>query len=103
MKGTVTKTDLDFISGEFFDYPIPKELNYLYHYFKTPMQKAFLSFWFCVGNFKCFQHHTGFRCDLVYKKKMKKKMDKIISTHTEAKSKMDMETVWKIESGNYKF
>lgn len=103
LKGNVTKIDLDFISGAFFDYSIPKELNYLYNYFKTPMQRGFLSYWYCVGNYRGFQHHTGFRCDLVYKKKMKKKLEKIVATHAQFKSQMNIEVVWQIESGNYKF
>ena len=99
----MNKPDLLFIAGDFAEKEIPKECQYLYKYFKTPIQRAFLKYWFCCETISGFQTQTGYRCDDVYKRKMLKLMNNILAKHKEAKEKMDIELVWKIENGEYKF
>ncbi len=99
----MNNADLLFIAGDFSEREIPKEVQFLYKYFKTPTQKMFLKYWYSAGTINGFQTQTGYRCDDVYKRKMLKLMKTILAKHKEAKDKMDIELVWKIENGEYKF
>lgn len=54
------KRDLDFISGEFFDFDIPKEKRYLLKYFDFKAKKAFLRYYMVFGTVVNFTDHTGY-------------------------------------------
>ena len=95
--------DLIFISGEFEKLDLPRDKRYLYKYYKTPLQKAFLKYVFLFRSYENFINHTGFHCR---EKWMKVLFDKLIfleNLHKECKQNMDMKTLAKIETGKFKF
>lgn len=93
--------DLDFVSGKFFEYEIPKDKQYLLKYFATELQEAFLRYMFVFGEWSCFREHTGFRARLDFLKKLEFKFVKLQEVHKKATLEFDLDLKWKIESGNY--
>lgn len=97
--------DLQFISGEFLDYDLPKELKYLGKYFKTRLQRVFLRFYLTFGNLKNFTDHTGFRCSERVLFNLKNKCDKLVNAYHSAKiaglSEESLEAIHKLESGKF--
>ena len=94
--------DLDFIAGKFEDLPIPKEQKYLLKYFKTDIQQAILRYYLVFGEMSCFIEHTGYYTTKSYLYRQEQKLQELMKVHAEAKSSMNFEDLWKIESGKYK-
>lgn len=99
----VNKKDLIFISGDFFDFEIPKEKNYLFKYFRKDIQQKFIKYFFAFGDFENFVDHTGLYCQRRWLKILYKKLLKLESAHKIAKSNIDLNTLIRIEAGKYKF
>jgi hypothetical protein len=95
--------DLDFVSGRFADLPIPKEQKYLLKYFKTPLQRAILRYLFVFHEWSCFVDHTGYFTTKSYLIRQEQKLYELMAAQVAAKSSMNFEELWKIESGKYKF
>lgn len=94
--------DLHFISGKFFDTPIPKDQAYLKKYFRTRTQRAFLKYYLVFGDYSCFVDHTGIFATQSYLQRQEKRLQTLIQVHKEAKACMDLELFWVIESGKYR-
>lgn len=97
--------DLDFISGKFIDYEIPKEQRYLLKYFKTDTQVAFLKYYLIFKSFRNFVDHTGFYCSERMLYKMQRKYKKLTNAWIKARSEMteeNMEMLNLIESGLFR-
>lgn len=96
--------DLEFVSGVFFDYEIPKEKRYLLKYFKTTLQRAFLQYYFVFGNTTNFSDHTGYFCSDRVLWKFKARYKYLTKAYDQAKKSLTeqgMLTVQQIESGNF--
>ena len=93
---------LKFIGGVFFGYDIPKERLYLFRYFKTDIEKAFLRYYYCFGEFEFFTEHTGWFCQKRWLRLLLKKHDRIVELHDKAKKEMDFTLLARIESGKHK-
>jgi len=94
--------DLIFISGEFFDFEIPKEKKFLFKYFKADLEHSFLKYYFCFGDFENFTDHTGCYCQVRWLRLLKKRLDKLLAQHQNAKAEYNFELLRVIEDGNYK-
>lgn len=94
--------DLEFISGRFADLSIPKEQKFLLKYYKTDLQRAILKYYLVFGETSCFIEHTGYYTTKSYLYRQEQKLHVILAVHKEAKSSMNVEELWKIESGKYK-
>lgn len=98
-------TDLDFISGEFLDYEIPKSKRYLLKYFRTDLQVAFLRYYLMFSEHRNFNDHTGHYCDRRVKFWMLGRYKQLVKAHAEAKSSLTEEGMKKleeIEMGRYR-
>ena len=98
--------DLDFISGKFFDFDVPKKRRYLLKYFKTDLQGAFLRYFFVFGKWKNFVDHTGHYCTRFACMKLEKRYWALIKAHDEAKADFTeegLETLAAIEAGKYRY
>lgn len=95
--------DLDFISGRFFDYEVPKDLVWLKKYYDSDIQDALLKYYLVFGNLDLFTAHTGIYIDIKYLQRLRYRLDRLIALRRQAKLDMDLELLWKIESGRYKF
>jgi len=94
--------DLQFISGQFIDYELPPDKQYLHHYFTTDVQVAFLRYYLLFdGNCQHFQEHTGFICTKLWMKRLSKRIVKLDGVRKLAKESFDLTLLAKIESGNY--
>lgn len=97
--------DLDFISGRFFDFDVPKEKRYLLKYFKNGLQRAFLKYFMVFGEHRNFTDHTGHYCHPRFIVEMEERLHRIVGVYDEAKralSEEGMATVHLIESGKFR-
>lgn len=94
--------DLAFISRRFDTVELPREKAYLYKYFKTKVQEAFLKYVYVFGEYSNFSDHTGISCTPRWLKKLHDRLVKLETLHREAKQGFDLETLAKIETGKYK-
>lgn len=74
-----------FIGGVFFDFQLPKTKQYLYRYFRTDIEQAFLKYFYCFGEYEFFTPHTGFFCQKRWLKELKARHDAIEALHAQAK------------------
>ncbi len=93
-----------FLLGRQFDfYELPKEKKYLLNYFDTPIQEAFLKYFFVFGDYKNFTDHTGNVVQMRWLKVLHEKLITIEKAHKEARANMDMAGLVDIEKGKLKF
>jgi hypothetical protein len=98
-------TDLDFISGRFLDYEIPKDHRWLLKYFKTDVQVVFLRYYILFGEVRNFVDYTGCHCSRRSKFRMQDKFLRLKHAHNEAKQELTeegMRTLNKLEMGQFR-
>ena len=78
--------DLDFLSGWFFEYEVPKDKQYLLKYFTTDLQRAFLRYYLVFGNSWNFVDHTGHYCSRRLLWKFQARYRHLVTTYEQAKS-----------------
>lgn len=93
--------ELTFIAGNFLDHELPKEKQYLLHYFRTELEQQFLRYLYCFGQYEHFTDHTGIFCQLRWLHMLKRRHDLLVDAHTEAKREIDLEALAEIETGKY--
>lgn len=94
--------DLDFLSGEFFDFQMPKDLNWLLNYYKTPVQIQFLKYYMVFGDVTFFKDHTGINVDQKYLRRLEVKFHILKDMRNTAKKNFEVERLWEIETGRKK-
>jgi hypothetical protein len=98
-------TDLNLISGEFFEYEIPKEKRFLLKYFKTDLQMAFLRYYMLYETPMNFVDHTGHYCSKRMLFIFAARYKHLIKLYEQAKSDLSEESmhlIYLLESGQYK-
>lgn len=96
--------DLDFVSGRFKEFEVPKEKLYLLKYFKNDFQKSFLKYFMLFGDWHNFIDHTGLYCSERIQFKLARRYKVLIKAYDEAKARFDeegMAMISLIESGNF--
>jgi hypothetical protein len=86
---------------------LPKDKEYLKHYFKSILEKAFLAYWLSFSHIKQgadsfyinFVDHTGFFCDKKTFLDYLKRVETIEKMYYNSQQSMDLELVQKIVSG----
>ena len=97
--------DLDFISGRFFEFEIPKDKRYLLKYFTGDLQVMFLRYYMVFGNSRNFTEHTGFKCDKSVLSRFEKRYRDLTKFYNDSKSaftEKGLENISLIESGKLK-
>lgn len=94
--------DLLFISGDFFEQPVPREKEYLLKYFRSRLQRQFVRYYLLFRSPRNFTDHTGLKVLPLWLRKLRKKLNILESALARAKADFDFELVAKIESGVYK-
>ena len=94
-------SDAKFISGDFFEYQIPKDKRYLKKYFTTEIQEKFISYLLIFGHYENFVDHTGIFCKKRYMQQLYSNFIEIQNAHSKAKKDMNLELLSKIEDGNF--
>lgn len=89
--------ELKLISGEFFDFEIPREKKYLLKYFSTDLETAFVKYYMCFGEFEYFTEHTGFFCQRRWLLLLHNRFEKIAALHQKCKIEMDLEGLEELE------
>jgi len=94
--------EIQFLSGNYFDYEIPLDKNYLLKYFKTEIQLHFLKYFLKFSTRDKFIDRTGIYCTDRYLLSLERKYFKIEQLMEEAKKNFDFKLVEKINSGKCK-
>ena len=95
--------DLALISGDFAEYSLPKQKQYLLKYFDSEIQNQFIRYYVIFGSVKHFTDHTGIFCKKRWLKYLVSRFHEVEAELKRAKSELDFATVALIESGRYKF
>lgn len=96
------RKDLLYLSGNFFDTEIPKDKSFLLKYFKSDIQISCLKYYIAFEDLSMFVEHTGVFATDNYLQVLGHRIEKLISARNQAKKNMDLELLWKIETGKYK-
>jgi hypothetical protein len=94
--------DTLFLAGDFLGDCVPRDKQYLYRYFKTDLQKQFLRYMCVFDSLRYFTEHTGYVAQRRGLQVLNKKRQMIEAAHRDAKRRMDLELLEKIEKGKYK-
>jgi hypothetical protein len=94
--------DLCFLSRKFETIELPREKAYLYKYFKTKVQEAFLKYVHVFGDYAHFSDHTGHLCSFRWLETLYKRLRHLEDVHRQAKQGLDFEKLAIIEKGRYK-
>lgn len=88
---------------------IPKEKEYLRHYFKTDPEKAFVPYWICFFSlyvdkgedffYNCYMDHTGYVIRKTTLLRFILKLDRLESLYKKALEEMNLELVRRINLG----
>jgi len=93
--------DLYLMGGSFLVDPLPKEKDYLYHYFKTHVQQIFVKYYYDIGSTELFFQHTGVYANDHWLKKLRNRFGVIEEAYKRAKEEGDFETIAMIKAGQY--
>jgi hypothetical protein len=91
--------DLIFVSGIFLEDCLPREKQYLYNYFRSDLQKAFIRYMHFFDSWTYFCAHTGHLCTKRCLQLYVLKLREIERAHAAAKAAMNFELLEKIEKG----
>jgi len=92
-----------FLAGAFLNTEVPKEKNFLFKYFRSPLEQQFVKYYLCFGEIEYFIEHTGNYCQKRWLRILQKRFDKIVVFHNQCRENMELELLEKIENGRYKF
>lgn len=93
--------ELIFIAGRFFDLAIPEDKEYLFPYFRSPMQRCFLAYYLEFGSYALFIDHSGYYCSKRWMKFLRKKIDILQRVYAQARESRDLSMIAEIKSGRY--
>lgn len=93
--------DLKFISESYLEFDLPKDQRFLWRYFRTHLQKIFLKYFLTFNDWSCFNEHTGICTTKSYLYRQEQRYYYLTAMHKKAKSEMDLDELWRIESGKY--
>jgi hypothetical protein len=96
------KDDLAFISGDFFDCDIPKNMRYMIPYFDTEMQFQFLRYYLTFNSSIHFVNHTGYYVSKRWRKILRRRFIRIQEAWEEAQAlalEGDFDMLEKIKKG----
>ena len=102
-EGKVNPADLLFLSRHYETVELPREKQFLFKYFDTEVQIAFLKYLHVFGNYDNFSDHTGYYCTTPWLKALYERCVKLEVVRREAKNNFDLEFLTIIEAGGYKF
>lgn len=94
--------DLLFISGSFFEQEIPKDKQFLWKYYTTPTQVAWLRYFFAFGDTRCFSSHSGHPMTKRYNRRMRRRYKHLVALEQDARRNMNFEKLWEVTSGGIK-
>lgn len=98
--------DKALLSHEFLDYDIPKDRQFLKHYFNSPMQVAFLRYYLIFPCVSLFKNHTGWHCAkrrIFYMVAKFKSLTKVYDEAKESLTEEGMATLSALESGRFPY
>lgn len=97
------KEELNFISGDYLEYVIPKDKKYLLKYYTSKVQQQFLRYYLVFRSKERYIEHTGLLVKKRWLQELESRLLKIEEIHKKAKEDFDIEKIAEIESGKYKF
>ena len=97
--------DLKFLAGVFFEEELPKDRQFLFRYFKSKLEKQFLRYYYCFGEYRHFIDHTGYYCQTRWLRILEKRLKRLEGAFIKAKQEAfnsDSLTLGQIQRGKYK-
>jgi hypothetical protein len=97
--------DMDLVSGRFLQLDLPPEKRYLLLYFTTEVQVAFVKYYLVFGDVENFMDHTGHHCSDRWVRKMRERLERLMSLHARVKKDLteeNLKTLAAIEGGRFK-
>lgn len=95
---TVFEQNLYFINAAYEKVQLPKELSFLYKYFSTPQQRAFVHYYYVMQDWRHFSEHTGIYASRYFKLKLSYKYKHFVAEYEKAKANMDLQTLAKLNA-----
>ena len=101
--------DLELIAAKFVDQEVPKGKEYLMLYFDQPMQRTFISYYFCFPAFalqstaffhRMLSEHTGMYCSLRIVQTWLKRVRDMETVVKRATASCDLSLLHRIKSGH---
>jgi hypothetical protein len=93
--------DLVLLGGEFLNKLLPKNKQYLYHYFRTDLERQFVTYYLLFKSHTHFVSHTGYECTYRWRKKLRRRLKRIEKAHDDAVATGDFEKVAIIQMGDF--
>ncbi len=90
--------NLFFINSTYEKIQLPKELSFLYKYFSTKQQRAFVHYYHVMQDWKHFTEHTGVAASRYFKLKLSYKYKHFVGIYEQAKANMDLQTLSKLNA-----
>jgi len=94
--------DAVFLAGLFFDYDVPRDKQFLFKYFRTPLERQFVRYYLCFGEVENFVDHTGYFCQQRWVRLLKKRMDNLLRIHETYKNNFELDKLRELEEGRLK-
>jgi hypothetical protein len=91
-----------FLAGVFFDIELPREKLFVFRYFRSPLERQFVRYYYCFGEIDNFVDHTGFACQKRWLLILKKRFDKLVEKHGEYRKEAMLDQLKEIEKGKIK-
>ena len=88
--------------SDFLNAPVPPDSFWMTRYFRGSTGYEFLRYFLLFRTTVHFSEHVGLPCSVRWSKKMKRRLLKLESLHSEAKRNMDFERLAEIEMGEFK-
>lgn len=82
-----------FLSAKFERNTISKEHSFMFKYFKTKQQRAFLKYYYSMKDWRKFTIHTGIMATFAFVYKLSAKFDHYMNLYETAKKNMDFDTI----------
>ena len=93
--------DAKFLAGVFFEFDVPRENNFIFQYFRSPLEHQFVRYYLCFGEIDNFVDHTGYFCQKRWLRILKKRFDNIKSTYDSYKKEFKLKELEELENGGY--
>lgn len=93
--------ELSFLGNSYWEEPLPPDKWFLLKYFNTDIQSKFVRYYYKFRSIDKFVDHTGIYCGDRWLQMMRRKFEEYENSMRLAKSRIDLESISRIENGKH--